>query len=549
MSDSHRENLNLVWERAAALGGLWAAAEIVLGSFLHNLRVPMRGHLLTALAVALLSAAHRRMGGRGLLWRAGLVCAALKSISPSAVLLGPMAAIAMEGALMEGGLRLCGARPAGYALAGALAMSWTYAHLLGRTVIVYGFDAARLFEAAWGRAQSGLGVALGPWELLAALGAVHAALGAGAALAGLRLPAAVAAPAAGGGAVWDARPAQEPRLPPSPAGFAANLALIAALLGAARRLSLPWTVALTAGAVAAWTFLYPMALRRLRRPGLWLSLAAVGAGAGILFGGSGVEAGVRMTLRALALTAGFAALSQELAGRHIREGLRRLGAGRWLGAVEAAFASLPACVARFPEPRAFLRRPGAALAALLDSLPAGPALYLIAGDKAQGKTTLALAAADALRARGLSVAGIAAPGLWKDGQREGFDIIDLQDGRRLPLCRRQAPAAWTERTGPYRFSPEGLALGRRALGADADVLIVDEVGPLELSGGGWAAGLDRLASARFGPMLWVARTGLIGEIAGRWSRPLRTWAPSSAVDDVAEALAVAARAALRRPRP
>lgn len=30
-----------VWSRAAALGSLWAAFEIVVGSFLHNLRVPL----------------------------------------------------------------------------------------------------------------------------------------------------------------------------------------------------------------------------------------------------------------------------------------------------------------------------------------------------------------------------------------------------------------------------------------------------------------------------------------------------------------------------
>jgi nucleoside-triphosphatase THEP1 len=547
MPDQPREDPSLVWERAAALGGLWAAAEIVLGSFLHNLRVPMAGQLLTALAAALLSAAHRRMGGRGLLWRAGLVCAALKSMSPSAVLIGPMAAIAMEGLLMESGLRLLGARPAGYALGGALAMSWTYAHLLGRTVLVYGFDAASLYEAAWGRVRSGLGMTLGSWELLALLGAAHAAAGAGAALAGLRLPAGGTSSAAGGATLPAARPGESPRLPPSLAGFAANLVLVAALLAAVRRLTLPWAAASTALAVAVWAFLYPATLRRLRRPSLWLGLAAVGAGAGLLLGDSGVEAGVRMTLRALALTAGFAALSQELAGRHIREGVRRLGAGVWLGAVEAAFASLPAFVARLPEARVFLRRPGAAIAALLEALPGGPALYVLEGGKAQGKTTLALAAAAALRARGLSVSGIAAPGLWEDGQREGFDIVDLRDGRRLPLCRKRAPASWTIRTGPYRFSPEGLALGRAALdaGADADVVIVDEVGPLELSGGGWAAELDRLASARVGPMLWVARTGLIEEIAGRWGRPRAVWPPSSSIEDAAEALAAAAMPPLK----
>ena len=45
--------LDPLWQRAAVLGSLWAASEIVLGSFLHNLRVPFSGHSLTAIAIVI----------------------------------------------------------------------------------------------------------------------------------------------------------------------------------------------------------------------------------------------------------------------------------------------------------------------------------------------------------------------------------------------------------------------------------------------------------------------------------------------------------------
>jgi hypothetical protein len=114
------------WLQAAALGSLWATSEIVLGSFLHNLKVPFRGHALTAIAVLLLSGAQRRWGGRGVVWRAGLVAAVMKSASPSAVLLGPMLAISMEGFAFEAGLTIGRGGLLGCVIGGVLAMSWTF---------------------------------------------------------------------------------------------------------------------------------------------------------------------------------------------------------------------------------------------------------------------------------------------------------------------------------------------------------------------------------------------------------------------------------------
>ena len=91
-----------VWRRAAIYGSLWAASEIVVGSFLHNLRIPFAGSLLAAFGVLVMTAGHRAHPERGLIWRSAVVCALMKSISPSAVILGPMVGIAMEGAAARG---------------------------------------------------------------------------------------------------------------------------------------------------------------------------------------------------------------------------------------------------------------------------------------------------------------------------------------------------------------------------------------------------------------------------------------------------------------
>src|SRR6185503_3875682 len=100
--------MRLIWRKAAVLGSLWASFEIVLGSFLHNAQFPLSGHLLTAIAIALLVAGRRLWPEQGLFWRAGLICAAMKSASPSAFLLSPMIAISIEGVLLEIGTSLGG---------------------------------------------------------------------------------------------------------------------------------------------------------------------------------------------------------------------------------------------------------------------------------------------------------------------------------------------------------------------------------------------------------------------------------------------------------
>lgn len=513
----------------------------MLGSFLHNLRVPLRGHVMTALSAMLLSAAHRRRPLPGAFWRAGLVCAALKSVSPSAVLLGPMAAIAAEGFLMEAGAALLPGR-AGLALGGGLAMAWIPVHLAGRALLLYGWDAARLFEAAWGRAALPLGLAgLGPWKLLGLLWLVH--LLAGALVVGLAPAPAAALPAAG------AAPTRPPSLAPAPPRLgplsemlALDLLLMLVSLRLLKTLPLPAAAALGLGLTAAWAWLYPGAARRLSRPGLWLGVLGVSAAAGWLLGG--VDAGLRMALRALTLSAGFAALGQELAGPRVRARLAAWGAGGLSRAVEGAFASLPAFIARLPPARESLAAPGRALGALLDALETPP-LFLVSGPSGSGKTGFLTAVAAALKERGVEARGILSPGTWKDGVRDRFSIESLGEGTRRELSRREGPAAWPRLAGPFHFSPEGTAFGRDVLSraAGADVLIVDEVGPLELEGGGWAAELDRLYALREGPMLWAVRESLVEAVQARWGIDAeRVWSPSDDPSAAAAALAAATRA-------
>jgi hypothetical protein len=369
------------WREAAVLGSLWAAAEIVLGSFLHNLKVPLRGHIMTAIGVILLVAGHRRWPQRGLIWRAGLIAAAMKSASPSAVLLGPMLAIAMEGFAMEVASRLFPRRLVGYLIGGALAMSWTMTHRLLAWLMTYGGNLLTVYEQLVAFAERQLGhVPLGAWGPIVALAAVNVAAGFAAAAAGWSVAAAPPLPAG------EPAPAVVPRhggnaraSGPAPSLVALASVVVALPLGmfALGKLPLAGAAAVVAAAALLAWVRYPLALRRLRRPSFWIGLALLTALAGVVFLAEGTAdgppwngflIGVAMSLRAVFIALCFAVLGTELTNPRIREWMARRGAAPFLAALETAFAALPETIAALPPARILLRHPRRAVGSLLPHL-------------------------------------------------------------------------------------------------------------------------------------------------------------------------------------
>jgi len=370
---------DLRWREAAVLGSLWAASEIVLGSFLHNLKVPLRGHIMTAIGVILLVAGHRRWPQRGLIWRAGLIAAAMKSASPSAVLLGPMMAIAIEGFAMELATRVFPRRLVGYMLGGALAMSWTMTHRLLSWLLTYGGNLVTVYEQLVAFAERQVGqVPLGAWGPIVALAAVNVAAGCAAALGGWSVAAAPSLPAG--------EPTPAPRRGGHGAatGAAPSLLALAAVVAALPlgmlvlgTLPLAGAAGVVAAAVLVAWLRYPAALRRLRRPSFWIGLALLTVLAGLVFLAEGAPDGPpwagfviggAMSLRAVFIALCFAALGAELANPRIREWMGRRGAAPFLAALETAFAALPETIAALPPARVLLRHPRRAVGSLLPHL-------------------------------------------------------------------------------------------------------------------------------------------------------------------------------------
>jgi nucleoside-triphosphatase THEP1 len=142
-------------------------------------------------------------------------------------------------------------------------------------------------------------------------------------------------------------------------------------------------------------------------------------------------------------------------------------------------------------------------------------LILWTGEKHSGKTTGAFKLVESVRSEGFTVHGLLAPSIYEDGRLAGFDAFDLQSDKRSPLIRCREK----ENDKPMYLAPqfiEGSTLGHTSLSptatVSADLIIVDEFGPLELDGHGWSRDVDSLLATSNAVILIIVRSGIVDKV-------------------------------------
>lgn len=140
---------------------------------------------------------------------------------------------------------------------------------------------------------------------------------------------------------------------------------------------------------------------------------------------------------------------------------------------------------------------------------------LLTGPSGSGKTTLCLRALAAARAAGLDVRGVLSLGRYDGpGMKTGIDLLDPVTGERWELASRTPPDPLTGRV--WRFSATTLAHGAALLDASGacDLLIIDELGTLELQENkGWANAVAVLHARAYKRALVAVRQGLCATLA------------------------------------
>ena len=140
-------------------------------------------------------------------------------------------------------------------------------------------------------------------------------------------------------------------------------------------------------------------------------------------------------------------------------------------------------------------------------------IFIISGQIGSGKSTFLRKQIAALRKSGRRIQGLVTE--ERNGERW---TVDLATGHAWILAHPNVgqPGIATPR---YIFDAEGIIHANQVLreSSGADVLVIDELGPLELlRQEGWVAALDVLDRAEFAEAYVVIRESLIGIAQTRW---------------------------------
>jgi nucleoside-triphosphatase THEP1 len=175
-----------------------------------------------------------------------------------------------------------------------------------------------------------------------------------------------------------------------------------------------------------------------------------------------------------------------------------------------------------------------------------PPVLLLTGRIGEGKTTFVSGLVRELKRRSVAVKGFLSRGEDREGIRVGYLLENIETGERWPLASVHPAGGWT----PFRrffFNPATFEQGRSWLAGQepgvAPLVVIDEVGPLELEGGGWFSLLEELNGAHtILSQLWVAREQVVQMLRDQWNIPeqavfhMLEWVPETLVPVIIEKL-------------
>lgn len=149
-------------------------------------------------------------------------------------------------------------------------------------------------------------------------------------------------------------------------------------------------------------------------------------------------------------------------------------------------------------------------------------IFVLTGPVQGGKTTLLTEKIGLLREKGVKVLGFLCPGSFSEGLRSAFSLVDIETGRQVPMGDSNEQKDWVKFRRFY-FNPEAFVQGelwiKRDLERKPDLLVIDEVGPMELESHGWSKSLDTLAQKSSVTQLWIVRQQIVQEVLRKWNIP------------------------------
>ena len=122
-------------------------------------------------------------------------------------------------------------------------------------------------------------------------------------------------------------------------------------------------------------------------------------------------------------------------------------------------------------------------------------IWMLTGERGAGKTSLCRALAARAQDNGWDAAGLISPAVFANGIKTGILVDDVRRGESRPLAALEVGGTFDLPVGKWFFDRAVLAWGDRVLASSppCDLLVVDELGPLELlEQSGWQSALQVL---------------------------------------------------------
>lgn len=528
------------WIKASVIGTTWAASEIVLGSFLHNLKIPFSSNVLTAIGIIILISSSYKWTEKGLFWRAGLICAFMKTMSPSAVIIGPMVAIFSQAFLLEITTRMIGRNIIGFFTGAMLAMTWNLFHKIMNFVIAYGFNILNVYSDLLKYAQKQLNIHVDlVWSPILILVLIYCLLGVIAAIIGMKV----------GHKLANQLPVNnhlknnlnDVVTKQNMHSFNYSLYwlfidvafIITAFILLNRSAWFIWSSAISV-IVVIWIFRYKRALRQLSRPRFWIYFVMITMITAFVVNKiqsqdfvNGLQVGIQMNFRALIVILGFSVIGTELYNEKIRVFFLKTWFKQLPLALEMSFKSLPLMIATVPEFKVIIKNPVNVIFQVISQIEfrlqemknnLSAKVFIITGAIGEGKTTQVQKVIEELKSKNIKVGGIVSPRIMDKDITTGYDVLVIENNNREPFLRRNSESE-SDKIGNFSISEKGLQMGVNALSLSnrdhSEVIVIDEIGRLELENRGWSSNLTELLN-NSKVLLITIRDNFVDQVIQKW---------------------------------
>jgi nucleoside-triphosphatase THEP1 len=288
-----------------------------------------------------------------------------------------------------------------------------------------------------------------------------------------------------------------------------------------------------------WTRRYKNAMRKLYKPGFWIFFITITMLTTLLFSSmqngddrwiQGLITGVQMNFRAIIVIIGFSALGRELYNPKLFNYFQKSAYRQLHVALELSFESIPQVIGYLPGVKTFFKDPLASirmviqiaenqLESLKNSLERNTSFYFITGDIAEGKSNFLQSVIAELKTREIPMHGFFAERMMEGNITRGYAAVDVNSGELIKYMGH-GNFSHTENIGRYHLIKEGYQAVLRNIHPKNvridELVILDEIGNLELKDKGWAPGIHALLHENHRFFLLVCRKRSLQDILRKW---------------------------------